>query len=292
MGRAAPLAAWQGQTSDGLPWRLTTAGPAGAPGLVLLGAPGTPPAFWTHQVDHLADRHRIVVFEHPEVQVDAHARPLPARGDGVRRRDVLEAMDAAGLETAALVSWGLGAQLALDAVAASPARWTHLALLSPLLSSSFARSMGLTEGDGVGPLFGRLAVRATPLLAQARRRLGRRVDPVAWLQRARLASTTIEQEALEATIDSLGQSDGRGIARVLRELEAQAQGPSPESITTPALLLVGEADVVASGRLARRLARRLPFGESHLVPGATHLLPLEYPEYVSLAIERFLSGAP
>ncbi|RYE84221.1 MAG: alpha/beta hydrolase, partial [Myxococcales bacterium] len=254
-------------------------------------APGTPPAFWMHQIDHLADRRRIVVFEHPEVQGDGASRPAPTRSDEDRRRDVLGALDAAELPSAALVSWGLGAQLALDAVAAAPERWTHLALLAPLLSSSFARSMGLTGDDGVGSALGRLAVRATPLLAQARRRLGPRVDPVAWLRRARLASPTIEQEALEAAIDALGRSDGRGIALVLAALEAQRRGPSPESITTPALLLVGEADVVASGRLARRLARRLPFGESHLVPGATHLLPLEYPEYVSLAIERFVAGA-
>ena len=303
MGRAAALTVWQGRASDGSPWHLTMAGPERAPGVVLLGAPGTPPAFWMHQVDHLADQHRVVVFEHPEVQSDTRrhhgrepgwirlpfGRPQSTEPADLRRRaDVVQALDAAQAGPAALVSWGLGAQLALDAVAAAPDRWTHLILLAPLLSPAFAGSMGLLDGDRVGPAFGRLAVRATPLLARTRRRLGPSVDPSAWLRRAGLASVTIEQEALDATIDALGQENGEGIARVLTALDAQPKGPTPETISTPTLVLIGEADVVASGRIARRLTRRLPFGETHVVNGATHLLPLEYPEYVSLAIERFL----
>jgi len=288
MRRTRPLHPRLLRASDGASLRVSVSeGPPGSPWVLLLGAPGTPPSFWTHQVEHLGARRSVVALEYPEV-VSPTTRATSAER---LLLDAVEALDALGIERAALVSWGLGAQAALDLVGQRPGRFTQLVAVNPLLSPRFARAMGVLRHDPVGPLLGRIAARATPLLARAHQRLSF-IDAGAWLRRAGLASPTIEREALDEVIRDLGALSNAGIGRALAALEAQRQGPEPEKIELPALFIVGEADVVASDLLARRLARRMPHGEVLSIKGGTHLTPLEYPEYVSLAIERFLAPAP
>lgn len=274
--------------SDGITLRLScTPATPGLP-LLLLGAPGTPASFWSHQMAHLQARHQVVAFEHPEVLGAASSRATSVER---MRKDALETLQALEIPRAALVSWGLGAQLALDLLGQPSSPFTHLVAINPLFTRNFARALGVLGHDVVGPVFGRLAARATPLLAQAHRRLPF-LDAGAWLRRAGLASSTIEPEALAEAIRDLGGRDNAGIGRVLRALEAQRQAPTPEQIPRPVLLVIGENDVVASDLLARRLARRLPLGELLSIRGGTHLAPLEYPEYVSLAIEKFIGASP
>lgn len=274
--------------SDGITLRLScTPATPGLP-LLLLGAPGTPASFWSHQMAYLQARHQVVAFEHPEVLGAASSRATSVER---MRKDALETLKALEIPRAALVSWGLGAQLALDLLGQPSSPFTHLVAINPLFTRNFARALGVLGHDVVGPVFGRLAARATPLLAQAHRRLPF-LDAGAWLRRAGLASSTIEPEALAEAIRDLGGRDNAGIGRVLRALEAQRQAPTPEQIPRPVLLVIGENDVVASDLLARRLARRLPLGQLLPIRGGTHLAPLEYPEYVSLAIEKFLDASP
>jgi pimeloyl-ACP methyl ester carboxylesterase len=243
--------------SDGITLRLScTPATPGLP-LLLLGAPGTPASFWSHQMAHLQARHQVVAFEHPEVLGAASSRATSVER---LRKDALETLQALEIPRAALVSWGLGAQLALDLLGQPSSPFTHLVAINPLFTRNFARALGVLGHDVVGPVFGRLAARATPLLAQAHRRLPF-LDAGAWLRRAGLASSTIEPEALAEAIRDLGGRDNAGIGRVLRALEAQRQAPTPEQIPRPVLLVIGENDVVASDLLARRLARRLPLGE-------------------------------
>lgn len=60
------------------------------------------------------------------------------------------------------------------------------------------------------------------------------------------------------------------------------------SITRPSLIVVGDADVLADVRHARRMAKDIPNSSMVLVRGAGHMALFEKPEVVNNAMAEFL----
>ena len=80
-----------------------------------------------------------------------------------------------------------------------------------------------------------------------------------------------------------------GIAAGARALAERPDRRSLLSrIDVPALLIVGEDDVISTVDEMRSMAAAIPGAEFVAVPGAGHMAPLEDPKAVNLAIARFL----
>jgi pimeloyl-ACP methyl ester carboxylesterase len=62
-----------------------------------------------------------------------------------------------------------------------------------------------------------------------------------------------------------------------------------DRITTPTLVMAGDDDCIEPGHLVE-MFRRLPKGRLGIVPGASHVVPLEQPELVNRMILDFLGG--
>jgi len=59
-------------------------------------------------------------------------------------------------------------------------------------------------------------------------------------------------------------------------------------VNVPALIIAGEKDMFTPVQLARTMAMSMPDAELLVVRGASHIAPLEIPELVNLAIEKFM----
>jgi pimeloyl-ACP methyl ester carboxylesterase len=62
------------------------------------------------------------------------------------------------------------------------------------------------------------------------------------------------------------------------------------SITTRTLVIVGDADVITPPDVAESMAKAIPNAKLEAVRGAGHMAPMEQPEQVNRAIERFMAG--
>ena len=62
------------------------------------------------------------------------------------------------------------------------------------------------------------------------------------------------------------------------------------SIKVPTLVVVGEADAITPPDVAERMAKAIPGAKLEVIPGAGHMAPMEQPEQVSRAMERFLAA--
>jgi pimeloyl-ACP methyl ester carboxylesterase len=76
--------------------------------------------------------------------------------------------------------------------------------------------------------------------------------------------------------------------RMLRSAGEHTAEDILSKIDVPALVIAGDRDSFTPARYAEAMAAAMPLGELMMVPGATHVVPLERRELVAERIEKFL----
>lgn len=82
-------------------------------------------------------------------------------------------------------------------------------------------------------------------------------------------------DSYDASCRAMGQFDVRDAIR---------------SITVPTVVVVGELDPATSPAHARQIASRIPSSVLHVIPGAKHLTPVEYPGEVAALLYPLWAG--
>ena len=226
---------------------------------------------WRDQLEPLAGAgYRVIALDLP-----GFGEAPVARGQDAPWSDVLETMDALGVERAALVGNSFGGLVALQVAAAAPDRVAALALISalppdlkdpsPELRVAWeAETVALERGDIEA------AVRAVVegwTLPDASAELR---EHVAIMQRRALVAQANAPEVPEAPdpLDTVALS----------------------TIEAPALVAVGEHDMSDFRDGARRMADQVPGARHVEIAGARHLAPLETPEAFRELLLEFLAA--
>src|SRR4051794_6989188 len=208
------------------------------------------------------------------------APELPGLGEAMPSsapwEDVLATMDELGIEQAALVGNSFGGAVALRVAAVAPERVVALALVSapaPALEPSAelraaweAEESALERGDVEAAVAGVVDAWPLPGAPAALR------ERVAALQRRTFALQADTAEPEEAP-DPV-EADPSVLTRV----------------DVPALVAVGQHDMVDFRDGAAELARLLPRARYEVILGAGHLAPLETPEAFRALLLDFLDS--
>jgi pimeloyl-ACP methyl ester carboxylesterase len=239
--------------------------------MVLIHAGVADRTMWSEHLEPLATAgFRVIALDLP-----GFGDAPPPMDEDAPWSDVLETMDAVGIERAALVGCSFGGAVALRVAAVAPDRVTALALISapppdleepsPELAAAWeAETSALERGDIEAAV--RAVVKAWTLPGAP----PELTERVADMQRRALVAQANAPELPEAP-DPLDQT---GLTE----------------IAMPALLAVGERDVPDFREGARRMADQLPGASYVEVPGAGHLAPLETPEAFRELLLAFLAG--
>jgi pimeloyl-ACP methyl ester carboxylesterase len=226
--------------------------------VVLLHAGVADRTMWAEHLGPLARQgHRVVAMELPGFG----EAPL-APGEQAPWADVLQTMDEAGIERAALVGNSFGGAVAMRLAVVAPERVSALALISapapgldpsPELEAAWeAEEAALARGDVEAAVAAVVDAWTLPGAPDALR------NRVAAMQRRTFALQVETPEAPEAP-DPVGDLDA--LARV----------------KVPALVAAGEFDMPDFLQGAERLAQALPAADHRVIEGAGHLAPLEAP---------------
>jgi pimeloyl-ACP methyl ester carboxylesterase len=116
-------------------------------------------------------------------------------------------------------------------------------------------------------------------------------DPFWEAQVPKLLGPNASAEVIERTRSIAAEQPITNLVATLQALAARPDsGQTAASMDVPALVIVGEEDVLTPPAEAEELAALLPQGRLVRVPGAGHLTPLEASEQIKEELLVFLAG--
>ncbi|MFI1654366.1 alpha/beta fold hydrolase [Streptomyces sp. NPDC020472] len=243
-------------------------GPEQAPVLVLGPSLGTTFHMWDRQIPELTREWRVVRFDLPG-HGGAPAEPFTSVAELGDR--LLATLDTLGVQRFGYAGCSLGGAVGLDLALRAPHRVASLALVatSPRFGTAdeFRQRGVIVRTNGLEPMartapeqwFTPLFAGAQPAIVDWAVQMVRTTDPACYI----------------AACEALAVFDVR-----------EALG----SIGIPALVLVGSEDQVTGPAEARTLVAGIADARLAVVPGASHLAPVEQPAAVTDLLTEHFSG--
>ncbi|WP_405823890.1 4-carboxymuconolactone decarboxylase [Streptomyces sp. NBC_01390] len=244
-------------------------GPEDAPVLILGPSLGTTWHMWDRQVPELVKQWRVFRFDLPG-HGGAPAHPAGSVTDLATR--LLATLDRVGVQRFGYAGCALGGAIGAELALRHPERLASLALIaaSPRFGTAdeFRQRGVIVRTNGLDPIartsperwFTSGFAAAQPAITEWAVQMVRTTDPGCYI----------------AACESLASFDVRGeLARV----------------GVPTLVLVGSDDQVTGPAEARTLVAGIPDARLAVVPGASHLVPVEQPAAVTDLLVRHFSTA-
>jgi 3-oxoadipate enol-lactonase len=262
------------RVSDGAPIWCHQAGTGDA--VVLLHGLADDHRLWRHQLPVLAERWRVLAID-----LRGHGRsakrPLPS-SVGRLAEDIVDVLDALGIERAAVIGLSMGGGVAQAVALARPDRVAALGLVStsPTFPAStrqrFLQRAEIAEREGIAGLVDAMVAR--------------------WFTPAFAAE---HPGIVEETRLTVAANDPLAFAAACRVNASRDWVGRLGEIEVPVLFVGGSDDPAEPGAAAGLYRRHLPDVRVELVDGASHLLPLERPDVlaahlVGIAQRAFVTG--
>ncbi|MDX2597004.1 MULTISPECIES: 4-carboxymuconolactone decarboxylase [Streptomyces] len=244
-------------------------GPEDAPVLILGPSLGTTWHMWDRQVPELTKQWRVFRFDLPG-HGGAPARPAGSVADLADR--LLATLDALGVQRFGYAGCALGGAIGLELALRRPERLASLALVaaSPRFGTAdeFRQRGVVVRSNGLDPIARSAPDRwftggfaaAQPAITEWAVQMVRTTDPGCYI----------------AACEALAGFDVR---------------PELGRVGVPTLVLVGSDDRVTGPAEARTLVAGIPDARLAVVPGASHLVPVEQPAAVTDLLVRHFSTA-
>jgi pimeloyl-ACP methyl ester carboxylesterase len=272
-------------------YRVTPAPSAGARTVVLAGGLGGSNLVWRAQMEYLADRYRFLTWDYRGLYASKRPSPDVASAYSIAHhvRDLAAILAAERLQHGALVGWSMGVQVALEACRMLPG----FAQILVLLGGTYRRPLEtLSSLPGMGRLVPSLvdvAGRLRGVATTVTRTASQRSEALGLLRRMGLLSRTLDPEISAELVRSFGELDMAAFFKNLRALDAHDAEDVLPGISVPTLIMTGDRDAFTPVALAQSMARRIPTADILVVRGGSHYMAMEYPDLVSLRIERFFT---
>ncbi|MFI7412047.1 4-carboxymuconolactone decarboxylase [Streptomyces sp. NPDC049627] len=244
-------------------------GPEEAPVLILGPSLGTTWHMWDRQVPELAQQWRVFRFDLPG-HGGAPAYPAGSVADLADR--LLATLDGLGVQRFGYAGCALGGALGIELALRHPERLASLALIaaSPRFGTAdeFRQRGVIVRTNGLDPIA--------------------RTSPDRWFTSGFAAA---QPAITEWAVQMVRTTDPGCYIAACEALAAFDVRPRLGGVTVPTLVLVGSDDQVTGPAEARTLVAGIPDARLAVVPGASHLVPVEQPAAVTDLLVRHFSTA-
>ncbi|MCG3174169.1 MAG: Tropinesterase [Myxococcota bacterium] len=272
---------------DGVRLRYSVQG-HGEPALVLCDGLACDGFAWKYLKPELSPHHRII---HPHY-----------RGHGLSgmpedhshfnipdfARDILSVMDAAKLRKSVLIGHSMGVQVCLEFHRLYPDRVLGLILCCGPFETPLHTFQGTHLAELAFPFVKRVGLRFHKPLAA----LARQVFPTSLAYHATLMSEAnpnlVKREDIMPYFDHLARMDPRAFFRSLEGAQKHSARDHLPEVDAPTLIIAAEQDKFTPLALSEEMHQSIRNSEMLILPGGSHVAPVEFPELMNLRITEFL----
>ncbi|MFJ5772938.1 alpha/beta fold hydrolase [Streptomyces sp. NPDC093094] len=244
-------------------------GPEDAPVLILAPSLGTTWHMWDRQVPELTRQWRVFRFDLPG-HGGAPAYPAGSVADITGR--LLATLDGLGVQRFGYAGCALGGAVGIELALRHPERLASLALIaaSPRFGTAdeFRQRGVIVRTNGLDPIA--------------------RTSPDRWFTAGFAAS---QPAITDWAVQMVRTTDPGCYIAACEALAAFDVRPELTRVGVPTLVLVGSEDQVTGPAEARTLVAGIPDARLAVVPGASHLVPVEQPAAVTDLLVRHFSTA-
>lgn len=242
---------------------------------------------WAHQLRQFQDRARFVSWDYRGLYASPRPDSLARLDPKAHAEDGLAILDRENIEGAIVLGWSMGVQVALEIFRASPERVAALVFLNGVAGRTFSSVLNVPALSHVIPPMLR-GIGSIPTIAEAfTRTVVARPEAVKMVKGVGLAAASLDESVFEALAGSFAELDMARYMRILEQLGEHDAHDLLSSVDVPTLVVAGDRDVLTPRPAVERMARRIRGADFLAIPGGTHYVAVEYPELVSLRIEKF-----
>ncbi|MDI1481142.1 alpha/beta hydrolase [Polyangium sp. y55x31] len=265
----------------------------GAPVVMLANGLGGQHITWSAQIEHLRGRYRFLTWDYRGLFGSARPPEDTPASYAITRHaeDLLAILDAEGEPRAAFVGWSMGVQVVLEAYRKARHRARCIVLLNGTSGRPLDTVSPLPGMKTVLPSLVELASRAHALASQVTRRAADVPEALGWLKAMGVMNASLDDAVFNELVQGMSTLDMEAYFHNLRALGDHDASDVLGTIDVPTLLVTGDRDAMTPASLAKEMAKQIPGAELYVVRGGTHYTAVEFPELVSLRLEKFLAKA-
>jgi pimeloyl-ACP methyl ester carboxylesterase len=262
----------------------------GTPGVILCDGLGCDGWVWKYLLPRLRERHRVVRWHYRGHGQSGIATEPDRLGMLYTCEDLAAVMDAAGMKQAIIFGHSMGAQVALE----FHRMFRDRVLALGLLCGSYGTPLDtFHDGTLLKKVFPTLhaAVEAFPRGASLLTRLALStdlaIDAALFLE---LNRELLKRQDLIPYFEHLARMDPVVFVRTLKSLAEHTAFDHLPHVDVPTLVVGGAKDKFTPVWLSQKMAEAIPGATYVLAPQGSHTAPLEQPELVWDAVQRFLAS--
>jgi pimeloyl-ACP methyl ester carboxylesterase len=260
----------------------------GRPVLFVGGLAGSWHAF-RHQISHLSDRYRCLVWDYRGLFRGRDDPPEPARSIAEHARDGLAILDHEGGERSSVLGWSLGVQVVLQLFSTAAERISSLVLVGGGARAPWGSSPEAGPIRRFYPTLIDVFERAPGLLSSLLRGSASSPETFTWARRIGLVGPEVDAELFAEVARSLARLDVQTALHTTREMMQRDLSGVLPGIDVPTLVIGGDRDPFSSRASLERLVRGIAGAEYLLLPGASHYLLMDHAQHVNLRIDKFFA---
>ena len=241
---------------------------------------------WGPVLDRFGNGHRVVAYDYRGLYASGPPPDPRAVTIGHHAGDLLAVLRWAG-EPALVIAWSMGVQVAVEAALAEPARVAGMVLVAGAPGDPLAGVLHNPLSRHVVPPLTRVVeAGAVPFGVSLRLLSASRRGP-GLLRRLGVVAPSCDLETFHVLAGEFARLDWRLYMRTIRAMAVHDAWPRLGGLSVPTLVVGGTRDLFLPRTTLEAVARAIPGAELLVIDGATHYLPLEFPDLLDQRIRLF-----